>query len=98
MCSCDLQSLNLGGADWQNESFELSPGVVCKNVYLMLVRNLIGKMLASSIDDHGPQGFSILPEPQLFSGVGTVLVIYFKLSTRRSSVAGRRFKKTTNMT
>lgn len=60
----------------------------------MLARNIIGKMLASNMDDCGPQGFSTHPDPQLFSGVGTVLVIYFKLSTRRSFVAGRRFKKT----
>lgn len=64
----------------------------------MLVRNIIGKMLASGMDDRGPQGFSIFSEPQMFSDVGTVLVIYFKLSTRRSFVARRRFKKTTNMT
>lgn len=53
-------------------SFELSPGVVCKNVCLVLVRNIIGKMLASSMDDRGPQSFSILLEPQLFSDIGTV--------------------------
>lgn len=76
-------------------SFELRPGVVCKNVYLMLVRNMIGKMLASSMDDCDPQSFSMLFEPQLFSNVGTVLVICFKLSTRRSFVAGRTFKKMT---
>lgn len=64
----------------------------------MLVRNIIGKMLASSMDGRRPQGFNILPESQMFSDVGTVLVIYFKLSTRRSFVARRRFKKTTNMT
>lgn len=58
----------------------------------MLVRNIIGKMLASSTNVHGPQGFSILLEPKLFSDVDTVLVIYFKLNTRISFVAGRRFK------
>lgn len=68
---------------------------MCKNVWLMLVRKIIEKMLASSMNDHSPQGFSILLEPQLFSGVGTVLVIYFKLSTRISFVARRRFKKMT---
>lgn len=60
---------------------------MCKNVSLMLVRNIIGKMLESSMNDCGPQGFSILLEPKLFSGVGTLLVIYFKLSTRISFVA-----------
>lgn len=50
------------------------------------------------MDGRRPQGFNILPESQMFSDVGTVLVIYFKLSTRRSFVARRRFKKTTNMT
>lgn len=68
---------------------------MCKNVGLMLVRNIIEKMLASSMNDHSPQGFSILLEPKLFSDVGSVLVIYFKLSTRISFVAGRRFKKMT---
>lgn len=47
-------------------------------------------MLASSTNVHGPQGFSIVLEPKLFSDVDTV--IYFKLNTRISFVAGRRFK------
>lgn len=83
-----------GNRLWQNVSLDLSPGAVCKNVKLMLVRIIIEKMLASSIGDHGPQDFSIVLEPQLFSGVGTVLVIYFELCTR-SFIAGRRFEKIT---
>lgn len=41
------------------------------------------------------QGFSLLPEPVLFSGIGAVLVPFFKLSTRKSFAAGIRFKQKT---
>jgi len=41
------------------------------------------------------QGFNLLPEPVLFSGISMVLMTYIKLSTRKSFAAGIRFKKKT---
>lgn len=41
------------------------------------------------------QGFSLLSNPVLFSGIDAVLVTYFKLSTRKSFTAGMRLKKRT---
>lgn len=41
------------------------------------------------------QCFSLLPNPVLFSGIDTVLVTYFKLSTRKSFTAGISFKNKT---